>query len=212
MANWLQECNLKGLSTSPPLPIPLQCDGALTTVSWNASAPSGSNIILQTRVSFDQGRYWGEWRTCTNGGTIPDLDVTTQIDNILIMYRVLIESSDYSIVPSFSSITFAFEPVITIDNKGDTPLKPELWITKTGNGDIRIINLTQKQEEFVFKDLIDQETVYINNDTEDIETSLVATYRYKNFNDNYMSLPIGLNILRVKGTGNLQFRYEFKYL
>ncbi|MFF2834246.1 hypothetical protein ACFVSK_20975 [Cellulosimicrobium cellulans] len=212
MANWLQECNLMGLSTSPPLLIPLQCDGALTTISWNANVPTGSSIVVQTRVSFDQGRHWGEWRACTSGGTIPDLDVTTKLDNIFVMYRILIKSPDYSIIPSFSSITFGFEPVIVIDNKGDIPLKPETWITKMGNGDIRIINLTQKQDEFLFTELIDQETVYINNETEDIETSLVVTYRYKNFNDNYLTLPIGLNVLRVKGTGKLQFRYEFKYL
>lgn len=212
MANWLQESNLMGISTSQPLLIPLQCDGALTTISWTANEPSRSSIVVQTRVSFDQGLHWGEWRTCTKGGTIPDLDVTTKLNNLHLMYRILIKSPDYSVIPSFSSITFSFEPVIVIDNKGDVSLKPETWITKTGNGDIRIINLTQRLEEFLFSDLIDQETVYINNDTEDIETSLVATYRYKNFNDNYLTLPIGLNVLRVKGTGTLQFRYEFKYL
>lgn len=212
MASWLQICNLKGIDTSPPITIPLQCDGALTSLFWEATIPDGTSIIVQTCLSFDRGRRWSEWRTCTNGGAIPDLNPTTKLDNIQLKYRVLIQSTSYDLIPSFKQISFSFEPVITIDNKGDTPCKPEMWITKSGNGDIRIINLTNKQEEFVFTDLVDQEIVYIDNEKQDIETNLIATYRYKNFNDNYLTLPIGLNILRVKGTGNIQFRYELRYV
>ncbi|GAA0135616.1 hypothetical protein YSY43_24560 [Paenibacillus sp. YSY-4.3] len=210
--NWLQLGNLQGISTSPPFTVPLQVDGALTKISWKSSSPPGSKIIVQTRLSFTKGTEWTEWRNCTDGGAIPDLSPTDKIDHLQMMYRVIISSPNYASVPVFEEITFFFEPVIVIDNTGDVTCNPEIWITKEGNGDFSIVNLSSKAEEFKFTDLIDQEAVYIDNEQEDIETSLAATYRYSSFNDNYLCLPVGLNLLKLSGNAKVQFRYQFKYL
>ncbi|AZK47115.1 phage tail domain-containing protein [Paenibacillus lentus] len=210
--NWLQLGNLQGISTSPSFTVPLQVDGALTKISWKYSSPPGTKIIVQTRLSFSNGADWTEWRICTNGGAIPDLSSADKIDHPQMMYRVIISSPDYAAVPAFEEITFTFEPVIIIDNTGDLDCKPEIWITKEGNGDFSIVNLSSRAEEFKFSDLIDQETIYIDNEQEDIETSLAATYRYSNFNDNYLNLPAGSNLLKLSGKAKVQFRYQFKYL
>jgi len=96
-------------------------------------------------------------------------------------------------------------------NHGHKILKPELWIYKVGDGDVEIINRANNQF-FQFINLKDGETVYVDNEGEHIETDLVGTYRFDNFNDEYLELETGRNILNIKGKCKLQFRYRFKFL
>src|SRR5690606_26839588 len=102
-----------------------------------------------------------------------------------------------------------FEPVFVIDNIGDDICYPEVWITKTGAGNISLINTSNDNEEFAFTGLNNNETVYVNSEREYIESSLAMTTRYGNFNDNYMQLPIGKNVFRINGRAKLQFRFQF---
>ncbi|MNJ49328.1 hypothetical protein D3C77_445520 [compost metagenome] len=122
------------------------------------------------------------------------------------------KSNSYSIKPKFKKITFFFEPVLVFDNKGDLNCKPEIWITKSGNGDFSIQNITHNNEEFAFTNLLDGETVYVDNENQDIETTLAVTYRYKDFNDNYLNFPPGKNVLRVSGNADIMFRYQYTLL
>ncbi|PYY28384.1 phage tail domain-containing protein [Paenibacillus illinoisensis] len=211
MANWLQVSNLKGIYTSPSILIPLQADGCLSKVTWQATSNTDSNIVVQTRIS-QNNRDWTEWELCTNRGSIPQINESTGLYNHYIMFRVLMNATNYSSQPTFTSISFDFEPIILFDNKGDMNCSPEIWITKRGNGDFSIINLSHNNDEFKLTALIDGETVYVDNERQDIETSLAVAYRYKDFNDNYLSFPIGKNILRVIGDADIQFRYQFKLL
>src|SRR5690606_20219276 len=103
------------------------------------------------------------------------------------------------------------EPVIVFDNKGVTECTPEIWITMNEAGDFSLINVSKNNEEFKFVGLANGETVYVNNEREYIETDLLATYRYSNFNDNYLRLPVGKNILKVSGNAKIVFRYQFKF-
>lgn len=212
MARWISLINLRGIYTSPAIAIPLHADGVLSKISWECITPEGSNIIVQTRLSSSNGLDWSEWRTCTNDGQIPDINEDTPIYNTSIMYRILIQSASYTVIPKFKSITFFFEPVLVFNNKGDLNCKPDIWITKIGNGDFSIQNISHNNEEFKFTNLIHDETVFVDNENEDIETSLVVTYRYKDFNDNFLNFPIGKNILRLNGKADIKFRYQFKLL
>ncbi|RRJ66406.1 hypothetical protein EHV15_28400 [Paenibacillus oralis] len=212
MARWISLINLRGVYTSPPLPIPINCDGAMTKITWESDAPKNTQVIIQTRVSFDGGYHWTEWRNCVNGGQIPEINEDTGLYGASIVYRVLMQSKAYEHKPVFKSVTFYFEPVLVFDNKGDLPCRPEIWITKKGNGDFSIVNLTHNNEEFKFNNLIDGETVFVDNENQDIETSLAVTYRYKDFNDNFLSFPVGKNVLRVHGIADIKFRYQFKLL
>lgn len=101
--------------------------------------------------------------------------------------------------------------VHTFENKGHVELMPEMWIKKYGDGDVSIFNRATGQT-FEFKGLKDQEIVYIDNEREHIESSLKDTFRYDNFNDIYMNLERGRNILIVKGNCKLQIRYRFRLL
>lgn len=96
-------------------------------------------------------------------------------------------------------------------NSGHTNTFPEVWVKKIGEGDIEITNRATN-ETFAFSGLKDQEIVYIDNEREHIESNLNGIYRYDNFNDNYMRLERGRNVLMVKGNCKLQFRYRFRLL
>lgn len=102
---------------------------------------------------------------------------------------------------------------ITFENLGDTDLYPELWIQKIGAGDISIVNNTNGGQEFKFTNLADQEEVYIDNENSIIITDIVDTYRYDNFNNNYLKLlKYSVNNLTVTGTAILKLRYQFRTL
>jgi phage-related protein len=125
--------------------------------------------------------------------------------------------SPYSFSPvydetyNFSTITLPTELKIT--NDGDTILYPqEMWITKYGAGDFSISNATDGGREFKFTGLADQEVVYVQNQERFIETSLSNTFRYDNFNGNYLRLVYGINTLTITGAAiiRMKYRYELK--
>lgn len=120
--------------------------------------------------------------------------------------------SDYQTqIHDLSSITSP--TIINFSNKGDNALYPEMWIQKIGAGDISIKNLTNSGKEFKFTGLLDNETVYIDNRPQHrhIETDLANTYRYDNFNGNYLDLlPYSMNRLEITGKCKITFRYQFE--
>ncbi len=95
------------------------------------------------------------------------------------------------------------------DNLGDVNLKPEMWITKVGNGDISIVNETNGNKEFKFVGLVDGETIYVSNENEYIRTDVSMIYRYDNFNDGYLSFVVGKNHLIAYGKFKMNLRYRF---
>jgi len=111
---------------------------------------------------------------------------------------------DLSSNPTYTDIEFV--------NSGFVSCTPELYIKKVNNGDFSIINLSDVGKEFKFTSLIDDEEISVNNEHEIINTSLLATFRYDNFNMNFLSLPRGRNILKVTGTAIFYFQYQFKFL
>ncbi|MBU7316154.1 hypothetical protein [Paenibacillus oleatilyticus] len=210
MSTWLSLSNLNGYRTSLIIPIQLDGDGALTRIEWNSVEPSGTKIKIETRLTFDNGLTWTDWKSCTNGGSIPDISSNTSIKLALLQYRSFLETEVSNLTPMLNEVVFFFEPVIHFRNVGDVKVRPEVWIIKVGNGDFSIINTSNGNSEFKFVNLIDQETLYVNGEREQIDTSLAATYRYSNFNDNYLELPVGDNVLRVVGKAKIQFRYRNK--
>lgn len=96
-------------------------------------------------------------------------------------------------------------------NDSDTPLCPELTINKVGNGNVSIVDVTDTVygKEFKFTGLVDNETVYIDNQHSHIESDIPLTLRYDSFNHNYLEIPRGYRTLRVTGKCKLEFKYQF---
>jgi predicted phage tail component-like protein len=101
---------------------------------------------------------------------------------------------------------------IILNNYGDKEILPEVWIEKVGTGNISIFNTSYKNEEFAFTNLLDTELIYINGENEIIETNLPNTWRYDSFNDQYLNLYYGKNILQIKGECKLKFQYREKFI
>ena len=120
--------------------------------------------------------------------------------------------SPYSYSPIYVSEIYSSPSQIIFNNEGDTPIYPEISIVKNGDGDLSIINQTNGGQEFTFVSLVDGENLYVDCENEYIETDLSTTYRYANFNDNYLELVTGVNILNITGDCDIRFRYRFKFL
>lgn len=123
--------------------------------------------------------------------------------------------SPYAYTPFYSTndLDFSINPkgrLYEFYNRGDYDCNPEIWIKKVGDGDVSIYNLTDANREFKFTGLKNNEMIYINNETEEIVTDVPNTYRYDNFNDNYLRLKYGLNRLMIFGNCILRFRYQFR--
>ncbi|OME55371.1 hypothetical protein BSK59_12895 [Paenibacillus odorifer] len=203
--------NLDGMYTSPVLTIPLMADGVISKISWEEQTLQQNKIIVQTCYSND-GDEWSDWKQCINNAQIPDINLDTPIYNTKFKYRVIIQTQSHIYPAKFKNLTLEFEPVLIFDNKGDSYCTPEVWITKYGSGDFSLINVSNKNEEFKLVNLINNETVYVNNELEHIESDIPKTPRYDDFNDNYMSLPFGKNIFKVVGNAKIKFRHQFSLI
>lgn len=130
--------------------------------------------------------------------------ITIQMQNI----------SPYSYSPIYTNtylIENAETKIIEFVNSGDNDLFPEMWIKKIGSGNFTITNLSNGGEVFEFVDLVDGETVYVDNNNHDIETDILLTYRYDNFNNNYLKITnYSVNRLQITGDCELTFRYQFE--
>jgi hypothetical protein len=211
MDTWAELAGFKGTYISQEIPYSLNGSGAITKISWTSTNTAETKLNVETSLSFNGGLSWSDWIVCNNGGSIPQINPTTPLINAKIKFRVIMETSSTISTPQLSDISFDFTPVMIFHNKGNAICKPEIWITKRGNGDFSIVNTSLNNDTFAFTNLIDGETVYVNNERQDIQTSLAVTYRYKDFNDSYLEFPPGSNVLRINGNATIRFRYQFPY-
>lgn len=206
---WADVIGKSGYFQSNPILLNAEGNGSLSSVTWDGTTTNNNKIRLFTSLSFNGGYDWTEWREVQKNASVPDLKIDTPLNNVYLRYRAFLETSVLSENPILNSVTFSFEPVLVIDNIGDDVCYPEVWITKTGTGNISLINTSNDNEEFTFTGLNNNETVYVNSEREYIESSLATTTRYGNFNDNYLQLPVGKNVFRINGRAKLQFRFQF---
>jgi predicted phage tail component-like protein len=101
---------------------------------------------------------------------------------------------------------------IEINNYGDKPIMPEIYISKIYNGNITISHLTKNDSPFTFTSLLNEEVVHIDCENKIIESSLPYTWRYDNFNDNYLTLHYGKNILKIDGYCKVKLKYRYKFI
>lgn len=102
------------------------------------------------------------------------------------------------------------------NNLGDVNVLPIIEIKKIEKGKISIFNLSDSNKEFGFDTLEDDEIVEVNckrqNIVSNLSTSPPLIYRYDNLiNNYYMSLPYGVNRLKVEGKCFLTLKYEYKF-
>lgn len=126
-------------------------------------------------------------------------------------------NSPYSYSPVFVSDTYDLSdnPLegseIVFVNSGDLPCKPILEFEKVGNGDMKIVNLSNAGQEFELKALLNGEKIRVDNHHKEIDTDIVGTYRYDNHNDVFLEMLRGNNYLKVYGNvKDMKFIYQFE--
>ena len=155
----------------------------------------------------------------------------------LIFYAILIDSSELTHNGKSGYITISFRckdqfiyssqflsplydlstnptegTIIQFINYGDVDCQPILSLQKVGNGDISVINLSNGGSEFKLNSLVLDEDLYIDNENEEIITSIPSTYRYDNHNGVFINMIRGVNNIKIVGTCKLQFKYQFRTL
>lgn len=120
------------------------------------------------------------------------------------------DSYIYSDIITSDVYTVPATPTISLTNDGNINCYPTIYITKIGNGDLSIVNLTTNTL-FEFTDLSNNEILTIFCEDEVIESDS-GSYRYSNFNDNYLYLLPGSNNLLITGACSIYFKYQYKQL
>ncbi len=214
MSTWLEEIGYRGYWESEVISIPLVGDGVISSINWVETIPNNTYLIMQCSCSFDDGNKWSDFEQIYQSQSIPQINSESDLNNFKIKFRAIFNTDSNNLSPELSNISMSFIPVIYYNNIGDLNIQPEIEIKKIGNGDISLINISNNNELFKFTGLIDGEIVHVDNENQQIINNLtgVSQYRYNNFNDNYLDIPIGINIFKISGNAQIQFRSQFKIL
>lgn len=179
------------------------CTGS--KISWVATVPVNTTLIVET--SLDGGQNYTQ---VTNGGSIPGITPGMDLTGKSLVIKQTFYSSDNLNTPRLDGLQLEFNRGFNFINEGDVSVKPIIEITKYGNGDVSIINLSNNKE-FKFTNLSNNEIITVYNEEEIIESNL-GLNRYSNFNDNYLDLPIGNTTLRVIGSCKIILKWQYKKL
>lgn len=209
MKTWLQIYQSQAIYESDVIDISSDFDYYIDELNLQYEENDGF-IDVEIRLSYDGGFTWTDWVN-VKSDYYHDL---FYIDGIRLnftkmQYRVIMNISGNGISPVFKSFDIKLYGSFKIFNTGDLPHLPEIWIKKiNGSGDVHLINETTGQE-VVFKNLNNNETVYVDCYNKDILTDLPLTYRYDNHNGQFLKLEVGENV--ISGYGNFEFviRNEF---
>lgn len=104
---------------------------------------------------------------------------------------------------------------INIYNNGDLPLYITAELQKVGNGTVSILN-KDSNEEFIIRELLDGEIVYLDFKYESAISSLeerLRRYLGDNTNDGWFSIPEESTAdILITGTCNIKIKYQYAYL
>lgn len=127
----------------------------------------------------------------------------------------LVSNSPYSYSPVYSTNSLTIDNItngynLEIENDGDESIFPEVWITTKGHNEVKINNFSNGVK-FSLSNLSLSEQIYIDNEKRDIITDLPLTYRYDNFNKQYLELSRGVNRLQLIGKFEFEMRYQYVF-
>ena len=93
---------------SPPLSLSTLGTALSSTISWQATTPTGTGVTVESSLSFDNGTTWSNWQACTNGGAIPGM-AGKDLSNALLRLRQTLETTDTSVTPLLKSLTLSIQ-------------------------------------------------------------------------------------------------------
>jgi phage-related protein len=184
--------------------------------------------------TFEKRREIARWLSCNKFAEFYVADEEFIDRRFFLMYEGGVDLTTNSNQEGYIEITFrnispyTYSPVLqqvydfstntttsdfTFTSLGDLDLYPQrLLIKKINNGNISFYNNSDGGRLFQFTSLIDGEIVTVDNESRTIETSLLSTNRYSNFNGNYLRFKYGNNFMQISGQCQIElyYRYTFK--
>lgn len=111
LENRLFSTHISALATRESWLIVAVVDEYKITEKWSGGEGLGDvvynytgQVSIETRISTDDGTTWSAWKTCTNGGAIPDLPYGTDVSTALLECRQSLSTSDPTVTPRLESI------------------------------------------------------------------------------------------------------------
>ena len=207
MATWSRLSVPRGVYVSPSFYISNSLDKYIADIKETIVNPHNQVIQYFFRVSYDQ-HTWTDWKRLytTSYDFLDDYSLT----GLYVQFQVVIIADNHSVKPYLQSLDIALKPFYYVENVGDLPIKPKVWIRKrNGRGDITLINFTTGQR-VEFKDINNGEEIYIDCENEEIVSSnqTLGVYRYDSHNDEYLELVRGDNYITSDGDFDLDIRYK----
>lgn len=99
---------LVGRWVSPTVDLSLLGTAQASIVEWTATAPTGTSVTVEVRLSFDGGVTWGAWQAATNGADVPGLAPGTDVSQGRLEYRVTLVSNDPAVSPEVQILSLLF--------------------------------------------------------------------------------------------------------
>lgn len=207
MANWSNFNMPRGTYISPIFSVSNNLDKYIAKISEQVINTHFQTIEYYFRVSYDR-LVWSDWKAF-NTFTENLLDDYSLTD-LNVQFKIIMLSETDAKKPYLQDFEIQFIPYSCIINTGDLPVKPKLWIRKkNGQGDIAIINYSTGQR-VEFKDLNNDEEVFVDCENEEIVSSnqVNGVYRYDSHNDEFLELIRGENYITSEGDFELDIRFK----
>lgn len=207
MPTWSKIGVPRGSFTSQAFLISNNLDRYLATIKETVVNPHNQVIEYYFSISHDL-ISWSEWKRLHL--TSYDFLDEYKLSNLYVRFLVKMTSETEIQKPYLQSFELELKPFGYIENTGDLPVKPKLWIKKrNGSGSIQLINFTTGQV-LELRDLNNNEEVYIDCENEEIVSSnqTYGVYRYDSHNDEYFELARGDNLITSYGDFDLDVRFK----
>lgn len=211
MATWSTLSVPRGVYISPSFYISNNLDKYIANIRETLINVHNQTVEYYFRVSYNQVD-WTDWKRMFT--TSHDLLDEYTLSGLYIQFKVTMIAESEAVKPYLQKFEMDLKPYGYVENTGDLPIKPKVWIRKkNGKGKVVLINFTTGQR-MEFKELNNNEEVYIDCENEEIVSSnqVAGVYRYDSHNDEYLELIRGSNYLTSEGDFDLDIRYKAKLL
>ena len=207
MATWSTMSAPRAVYISPAFFVSNNLDRYVADIKETVVNAHNQKIEYFFRTSYNQ-LDWGAWKKFYV--TSQDFLDESTLSGLYVQIQVVISTTHLNQKPYLQSLNIELKPYSHIENAGDMPIKPKLWIRKkNGKGNIALINHTTGQR-VEFKNLNNSEEIYVDNENEEIVSSnqYLGVYRYDDHNDEYLELNRGSNYLTSEGDFDFDIRYK----
>lgn len=83
---------------------------------WMEDTPLGTSVVVETSISLDGGVAWTSWEPLTNGSSIQNVPLGTDISNGRLKVRATLSTNSIN-VPSFYNFNMYFDDIPKTDEK-----------------------------------------------------------------------------------------------